>query len=153
MPLNNQFFCLFVMSSFVFVLSGYWRTSIWELVGQMGYNHDILGNLSEMDPIINAFIEQLGQSSWGIISIVLTIVGSCLMWNIPLCSLSDICKRILFHWQMWMVFCVSLVWLWIPVTSPLRWCWIGYSCLLTDLCFCVKELTYHFVPCSSVRIE
>ena len=53
-------FCLSVMSSFVFVLSGYWRTFIWELVGQMGYDHDISGNLSEMDPIINALIEQLG---------------------------------------------------------------------------------------------
>ena len=82
-----------------------------------------------------------------------TIVGSCFMWNISPCSLSHMCKRILFHWQMWMVFCVSLIWLWIPVTSSLRRCWIGYSCLLTDFCFCVKELTYHFVPCSSVRIE
>ena len=58
------------MSSFVFVLSGYWRTFIWELVGQPGYDDDVLGNLREMDPIINVFIEQLGQSLLGIISIV-----------------------------------------------------------------------------------
>ena len=76
-----------------------------------------------------------------------TIVGSCFMWNISPCSLSHMCKRILFHWQMWMVFCVSLVWLWIPVTSPSRWCQFGYSCLLTDLYCCVKESIYHFARC------
>ena len=65
-----NFICLLVMSSFVFVLSGYWRTFIWELVGQPGYDDDVLGNLREMDPIINVFIEQLGQSLLGIISIV-----------------------------------------------------------------------------------
>ena len=78
----------------------------------------------------------LWNDSWG-----------CFMWNISPCSLSHVWKWILFHWQMWMVFCVSLVWLWIPVTSPSRWCQFGYSCLLTDLYCCVKESIYHFVPC------
>ena len=36
-------FCLLMMS-FCFVLSWYWRTSIWGLVGQMGYDPGIRGN-------------------------------------------------------------------------------------------------------------
>ena len=120
------------------------------MVGQMGYHHDVSWASVEWTRLLK-IIKKLGQNNED---------QSLLKdsWESPCRHSASFpfryrCKWILFHRQMWRVFWVSFVWLWFPMTSPLKWCRISYCCFW-KICVFVSILLniYHVASCSSARI-